>query len=249
MTSIIPEYQSIIPRQAELAVHCRGVTKSYGNGDSKVTALRGIDLDVRTGELLMLVGPSGCGKTTLISCIAGILNHDAGICSVFGHDFKAMSQRDKTKLRGQTIGFVFQAFNLLPTLTAAENVAVPLLINRYPRAEAIGKAREMLERVGLGQRYKSMPRELSGGQQQRVAIARAMIHDPRIIVCDEPTSALDHQTGHQIMEMLRAVALREGRALVIVTHDARIFEFADRIAQMDDGTVQRVVDSAEELKN
>lgn len=249
MTSIIPEYQSVIPRPAELAVHCRGVTKSYGAGDSKVTALRGIDLDVRTGELLMLVGPSGCGKTTLISCIAGILNHDEGICRVFGHDFKAMSQWEKTKLRGQTIGFVFQAFNLLPTLTAAENVAVPLLINRVPRAEAIEKAREMLERVGLGQRYKALPKELSGGQQQRVAVARAMIHDPRIIVCDEPTSALDHQTGHQIMEMLRAVALREGRALVIVTHDARIFEFADRIAQMDDGTVRRVVDSPEELKN
>ncbi|MGD0768580.1 MAG: ABC transporter ATP-binding protein [Tepidisphaeraceae bacterium] len=249
MTSTIQEYQSVIPHPPELAVHCRGVTKSYGAGAAKVTALRGIDLDVRTGELLMLVGPSGCGKTTLISCIAGILDQDEGRCSVFGHDFKLMPQREKTRLRGRTVGFVFQAFNLLPTLSAAENVAVPLLIHQIPRAKAIAKAREILDRVGLGARHGAMPSELSGGQQQRVAIARALVHDPKIIVCDEPTSALDHETGHQIMEMLRSVAMRSGRSLVIVTHDARIFEFADRIAQMDDGTVQRVVDSAEELNN
>jgi putative ABC transport system ATP-binding protein len=249
MTSTIHEYQSVTPRPPELAVHCRGVNKSYGAGATRVTALRGIDLDVRTGELLMLVGPSGCGKTTLISCIAGILDHDQGRCSVFGHDFKSMPQREKTRFRARTVGFVFQAFNLVPTLTAAQNVAVPLLINQVPRAKAIAKARDILDRVGLGARCASMPRELSGGEQQRVAIARALIHDPRIIVCDEPTSALDHETGHQIMEMLRSVAMRSGRSLVIVTHDARIFEFADRIAQMDDGTVQRVVDSPQELKN
>src|SRR5580693_6851166 len=133
MTSVIHEYQSVIPATPELAVQCRGLTKSYGTGAGTVTALRGIDLEVRTGELLMLVGPSGCGKTTLISCIAGILDQDDGVCTVFGHDFKAMGQREKTRLRGRTIGFVFQAFNLLPTLTAAENVAVPLLINGTPR--------------------------------------------------------------------------------------------------------------------
>jgi putative ABC transport system ATP-binding protein len=249
MTSTIHERQSLIPHPPELAVHCRGVTKSYGAGAAKVTALRGIDLDVRTGELLMLVGPSGCGKTTLISCIAGILDHDEGRCRVFGHDFKSMPQGERTRLRGRTVGFVFQSFHLLPTLSAAENVAVPLLINRMPRPQAIGKAREILDRVGLGARHASMPSELSGGQQQRVAIARALVHDPKIIVCDEPTSALDHETGHQIMEMLRSVAMRSGRSLVIVTHDARIFEFADRIARMDDGTVQQVVDSPQELKN
>ena len=249
MTSIVPEYQSIVPRAPELAVSCQGVTKSYGQGNSKVAALRGIDLEVRSGELLMLVGPSGCGKTTLISCIAGILNHDDGRCSVFGHDFKSMPAREKTRLRGQTIGFVFQSFNLLPTLTAAENVAVPLLINRIPRPRAIGRAREMLDLVGLGERHASLPRQLSGGQQQRVAIARALVHDPRIIVCDEPTSALDHETGHQIMELLRSTAMRSGRSLVIVTHDARIFEFADRIARMDDGIIERVVDSPRDLQN
>jgi putative ABC transport system ATP-binding protein len=249
MTSLIPEYQSVIPAAPELAVHCRGVTKSYGVGAGQVTALRGIDLDVRTGELLMLVGPSGCGKTTLISCIAGILDHDEGVCTVFGNDFKSMNQGQRTRLRGRTLGFVFQSFNLLPTLTAAENVAVPLLINGMPRSRAITKAREILEQVGLGQRHGSLPKQLSGGQQQRVAIARALVHDPKIIVCDEPTSALDHETGHQVMEMLRSVAMRSGRSLVIVTHDARIFEFADRIAQMDDGVIQKVVDSHEELKN
>jgi putative ABC transport system ATP-binding protein len=247
MTAIASEYQSVVPGSAEFAVHCRGVTKTYGVGDARVTALRGVDLDVKTGELLMLVGPSGCGKTTLISCIAGILDQNDGVCTVFGHDFKAMPQRDKTRLRGETIGFVFQAFNLLPTLTAAENVAVPLLINGAPRAQAVAKAKEMLAQVGLGGRHRSLPKELSGGQQQRVAIARALVHDPKIIVCDEPTSALDHETGHQVMELLRSMAMRTGRSLVIVTHDARIFGFADRIAQMDDGKVERIVDSPDEL--
>jgi putative ABC transport system ATP-binding protein len=216
------------------------VTKTYGAGSAAVTALRGIDLDVRAGELMMLVGPSGCGKTTLISVIAGILDRDAGACTVFGNDYAAMSQREKTRYRGETIGFVFQAFNLLPTLTAAENVSIPLLINGAPRGVAMQKAREMLARVGLGDRDRALPSQLSGGQQQRVAIARALVHDPKLIVCDEPTSALDHETGHRVMELLKAVALKEDRALVIVTHDARIFEFADRIARMDDGRVVRI---------
>jgi putative ABC transport system ATP-binding protein len=249
MTSIIPEYQSAIAAPPDLAVHCQGITKSYGVGSGKVAALRGIDLDVRTGELLMLVGPSGCGKTTLISCIAGILDHDEGVCTVFGHNFKEMPQGDRTRLRGQTLGFVFQAFNLLPTLTAAENVSVPLLINGIPRKKALVKAKEILGQVGLGERVGSLPKQLSGGQQQRVAIARALVHDPKIIVCDEPTSALDHETGHQVMEMLRSVAMRSGRSLVIVTHDARIFDFADRIARMDDGVIQQIVDSADQLKH
>ncbi len=249
MSAIVAEYEPVLPCAAELAVRCQGMTKSYGTGEAAVTALRGIDLEVQTGELLMLVGPSGCGKTTLISCIAGILDHDGGKCSVFGQDFKSMPGREKTRWRGQTVGFVFQAFNLLPTLTAAENVAVPLLINRAPRAAAIGKAREMLAQVGLAQRHASLPRELSGGEQQRVAIARALIHDPRIIVCDEPTSALDHGTGHQVMEMLRSVGMHDGRTLVIVTHDARIFEFADRIAQMDDGIIQKIANPPDVTRN
>ena len=241
LTSIFhaPELRSEPP---ETAVHCRGVKKVYGEGTAAVTALRGVDLDVATGELLMLVGPSGCGKTTLISVIAGILDPSAGDCRVFGVDFKHMSQAEKTETRGEMIGFVFQAFNLIPTLTAAENVAIPLLLRGQRRSAALRKAREMLDRVGLGDRVQSRPGQLSGGQQQRVAIARALVHDPKLIVCDEPTSALDHETGQKVMRLLRDVALDEGRALVIVTHDARIFGYADRIAKMDDGRVVEVVE-------
>jgi putative ABC transport system ATP-binding protein len=212
-------------------------------------ALRGIDLDVRKGELMMLVGPSGCGKTTLISVVAGILDQDTGDCRVLGEILISLTPRKKTQFRGQNVGFVFQAFNLLPTLSAAENAAVPLLINGLPRAKALDRAKAMLTRVGLGDRAHSLPAQLSGGQQQRVAIARALVHDPRLIVCDEPTSALDHETGHKVMDLLREVALGDGRALVIVTHDARIFGFADRIARMDDGRIERVVQSAAELEH
>ena len=231
----------------DIAVRCRGITKVYGAGAATVTALRGIDLDVTTDELLMLVGPSGCGKTTLISVIAGILDQNDGDCVVFGNDFKNMSQSQKTRKRGELIGFVFQAFNLLPTLTAAENVSIPLLLNGVKRNEAMDRAQDMLNRVGLEDRVQSMPNQMSGGQQQRVAIARALVHQPRLIVCDEPTSALDHETGHRVMELLREVALGENRALVIVTHDARIFSFADRIAKMDDGRITKVVTDANEL--
>jgi putative ABC transport system ATP-binding protein len=222
------------------AVVARGVTKAFGPADNRVIALRGVDLDVHTGELLMLVGPSGCGKTTLISVIAGILDHDVGECQVFGQDLKAMGAAARTRFRGQNLGFVFQAFNLLPTLTAAENVAIPLLIQGKSRREALPRAQRLLERVGLGDRGGAFPTQLSGGQQQRVAIARALVHEPRLIVCDEPTSALDHTTGMTVMELLREVALGPDRALVIVTHDQRIFPFADRIAYMDDGRIDRI---------
>jgi len=228
------------------AVLCQGVTKHYGEGNARVVALRGVDLEVRAGELLMLVGPSGCGKTTLISVIAGILDRDDGQCEVFGQDFAKMSQRGRTLCRGRNIGFVFQAFNLLPTLTAAENVAVPLMILGEGRGAAVKKASDMLAIMGLGDRTHSLPSELSGGQQQRVAIARALVHEPRLIVCDEPTSALDHDTGHVIMRLLRTVALKEDRALVIVTHDARIVGFADRIAKMDDGRIVRITENPRE---
>lgn len=231
----------------ELAVSCRGVTKIYGVGADRTPALRGVDLDVNTGELLMLVGPSGCGKTTLISIVAGILDQNEGECHVFGNDLKHMQGRKKTEYRGRSIGFVFQAFNLLPALSAAENVAVPLLILGVKRTEAIARAKDVLAKVGLEKRTNALPSELSSGQQQRVAIARAMVHQPRLIVCDEPTSSLDQETGHKVMEILRDVALAPDRALVIVTHDARVFEFADRIAKMNDGLIERVVDSPAQL--
>jgi len=244
-----------------IAVYCKGVTKTYTTGSTKVLALRGVDLDVRLGELLMLVGPSGCGKTTLISVIAGILDHDEGECLVFSQDlramgqtrktryrganigfvfeqdFRAMGQTQKTRYRGANIGFVFQAYNLIPTLSVIENVAVPLLIQRKSRAEAHSRAKEMLDRVDLADKLHVLPSQLSGGQQQRVAIARALVHRPRLIVCDEPTSALDADTGRLVIEVLRQTALSEDRSLIIVTHDNRIFNFADRIARMDDGRI------------
>jgi putative ABC transport system ATP-binding protein len=250
MSKVLPYEENasaVTDLPGDVTVHCRNVVKSYGSGSSKVMALRGIDLDVRKGELLMLVGPSGCGKTTLISVIAGILNQDSGDCRVLGEDLLAMGQRRKTRFRGENVGFVFQAFNLLPSLSAAENAAVPLLINGMSRGKAIAKAKEMLPRVGLGDRTHSLPSQFSGGQQQRVAIARALVHEPKLIVCDEPTSALDHETGHKVMDLLRDVALGEGRSLVIVTHDSRIFGFADRIARMDDGRIDKMV-TKEELQ-
>ena len=225
------------------AVICKGVTKSFGTGDAKVHALRGIDLEVRTGELLMLVGPSGCGKTTLISVIAGILDRDGGECSVFDNDFQQMSQARRTRYRGDSIGFVFQAYNLIPALTAAENVAVPLLLQGMSMTRAVARAGEFLDRVGLGERTRSLPSQLSGGQMQRVAIARALVHEPKLIVCDEPTSALDHETGQKVIELMRQVAVGPDRALIIVTHDSRIFDYADRIARMDDGLIADVTPS------
>ncbi|MFA6052818.1 MAG: ABC transporter ATP-binding protein [Methylobacter sp.] len=226
--------------QTSLAVRCQNVVKVYDTGGQKVTALNGVNLEIALGELMMLVGPSGCGKTTLISVIAGILDQDSGSCEVFGQDLLNMSNQHKLDFRARNIGFVFQAFNLLPSLSAAENVSIPLIINGIKRAEAERKAIAVLEQVGLGERVTALPSELSGGQQQRVAIARALIHSPRLIVCDEPTSSLDHETGRNVMTLLKEVALHEDRALVIVTHDARIFDFADRIAEMDDGHIIKV---------
>lgn len=224
----------------ELAVRCSGITKSYGTGEARVEALRGIDLDVLPGELMMLVGPSGCGKTTLISVIAGILDHDAGDCELFGHNLQSLSRQELVAYRGKNIGFVFQAFNLVPSLTIAENVAIPLLLGRVPMAEAIKRAHQCLADVGLKGRETALPSGFSGGQQQRVALARALVHNPRLVVCDEPTSALDHVTGKRVMDVLKKTAVTRDRALIIVTHDARIFEFADRIAHMDDGKIEKV---------
>lgn len=234
--------QSPIDALNSVAVHCRGVMKSYGTGEAQIVALRGVDLDVRAGELLMVVGPSGCGKTTLVSVIAGILNQDSGECEVLGQELKTIGRSEKTRFRGQSIGFVFQMFNLLPALTAVENVSVPLLINGASRAEAEARAKDALHAVSLGHRLDALPAKLSGGEQQRVAIARALVHNPKLIVCDEPTSNLDHAAGRSAMELLRGIAKGPDRALIVVTHDPRIFEFADRIARMDDGKIIEVVE-------
>jgi putative ABC transport system ATP-binding protein len=224
-----------------VAVRCRGVGKTYGTGDTRVAALAGLDLDVFEGEVLMLVGPSGSGKTTLISIITALLAPDAGECHVFGRDLAAMNQLERARFRGASIGFVFQTFNLLPALTALENVSVPLCVAKVPAREAAARAKEALERVRLGARLDALPSQLSGGQQQRVAIARALVHDPRLIVCDEPTSNLDHATGQSILETLVTVARKPGRAIIVVTHDPRIYSYADRVALIDDGKIVDVL--------
>lgn len=227
---------------SHLAVHCRSVTKSYGSGAGRVMALRGIDLEVRRGELMMVTGPSGCGKTTLISVIAGILDQDSGQCEVFGRELNRMGKTERTHFRGRSIGFVFQLFNLLPALSAVENVSVPLLLKGMARRDAEAQAEQALRAVDLGSRLDARPNNLSGGEQQRVAIARAVVHDPTLIVCDEPTSNLDHVTGHSTMELLRNLAKSPNRALIVVTHDPRIFNFADRIARMDDGKIVEIIE-------
>jgi putative ABC transport system ATP-binding protein len=223
-----------------LAVYVRGITKTFGKGSTAVQALKGVDFDARQGELLMIVGPSGCGKTTLLSVIAGTLEFEQGEVDVFGHSLHALKPRQVTEFRKRNVGFIFQQFNLIPTLTLIENVSVPLLINGVARREAEERADAMLKQVGLEGRGRHTPLQLSGGQQQRVAIARALVHEPRLVICDEPTSALDKDTGQHIMEQLREIARHPERCVIVVTHDSRVFKFADRMTEMEDGRVQRV---------
>jgi putative ABC transport system ATP-binding protein len=223
-----------------MAVVCEGVVKEFGDGDAKVVALQGIDQEVPPGELALLVGPSGCGKTTLISIIAGLLDPTRGDVTVLGTNLTRLSGRAKVEFRGRNIGFVFQQYNLLPALTAAENAAVPLLIAGQPRRHAVEKAAHLLDAVGMGNRVKALPSQLSGGQQQRVAIARALLHEPRLLVCDEPTAALDAHSGQTMMELIRRVAVQPDRTVIVVTHDSRVFGFGDRIITMSDGRVERV---------
>jgi putative ABC transport system ATP-binding protein len=222
------------------AVSCRGVTKEFGDGETRIQVLRGIDLQILSGEMTLLVGPSGCGKTTLISIIAGLLNPTAGEVTVLGQRPDALSGHRGVCFRGRNIGFVFQQYNLLPALTAAENAALPLLISGLSRREAVARATAILESVGMGAKARVLPSQLSGGQQQRVAIARALVHDPRLIVCDEPTAALDAHAGQIVMELFRCSAVQPGRAVIVVTHDNRVFHFGDRIIHINDGRIEQV---------
>lgn len=226
-----------MPEEKPLAVVCRDIKKAFGEGSARVEALRGVNLEVKQGELLLLMGPSGSGKTTLISVIAGILTQDSGECMVSNLDLAHMPDREKTHYRGHHIGFVFQAFNLIPSLTCQENVSIPLIINGADRITAMQKAKELLERTGIPEKADAFPAQLSGGQQQRVAIARSMIHGPNLIVCDEPTSFLDHVTGAKVMELLRSISAERGTTLIVVSHDIRITQYADRIAHLEDGRI------------
>jgi putative ABC transport system ATP-binding protein len=221
----------------EPAVDCRGVRKDFGQGDAKVSVLRGVDFSARPGELTFLVGPSGCGKTTLLSVIAGLLDSDGGEVRIFGESPERLPSRERILFRRRHLGFVYQQYNLLPALTAAENAAVPLLAAGMARRAAVGKASELLATLGLGDRVQALPSRLSGGQQQRVTLARALIHEPRLILCDEPTAALDHASGDAVMGLLSRHAVHPDRAVIVVTHDSRVLGYADRIATMDDGCI------------
>jgi putative ABC transport system ATP-binding protein len=221
-------------------VSCRNLRKHFGSGEAKVEALRGVDFETRFGELSFLVGPSGCGKTTLISIIAGLLDRTGGELSVLGTKVDELSATERVLFRRRNLGFIFQQFNLLPALTAAENVAVPLIAAGTSRRRAVDRANALLSQLGLGNRLNALPVTLSGGQQQRVAIARALIHEPRLVVCDEPTAALDHASGEAVMDLLAANAVRPGRTVIVVTHDTRVFHYAHSIAHMDDGRIVNV---------
>ncbi len=235
-----PQGAAETPPGADVAVRVRGVTKHFGVGGASIRALRGVDIDISVNQVLMLVGPSGCGKTTLLSVICGVLEADSGEVDLFGVRWSDLSESQKTARRGELVGYVFQQFNLIPTLTTSQNVAVPLLIRGVPMPEALRRAREALANVGLGDRLSEVPANLSGGMQQRVAIARALVGNPRLLVCDEPTANLDGHTGQKIMEIIKqatrpADPSAPARCVIVVTHDARLFHLADRIEQMEDG--------------
>jgi len=229
----------------EIAVRLKGVQKEFGEGESRVLVLRGVDLDVHFGEMALLVGPSGSGKTTLLSVIAGLLDSTSGKVEVLGEQVEKLPSKERILFRRKNLGFVFQQYNLLPALTAAENVAVPLLAAGEKTRAAVKKGADLLEALRMGKRANALPSQLSGGEQQRVAIARALIHEPPLIVCDEPTAALDAETGQAVMQLLSEAAVRSDRAVLVVTHDSRIFGFADRKAFMGDGKIVRMETKAE----
>ncbi|MBA3816392.1 MAG: ABC transporter ATP-binding protein [Parachlamydiaceae bacterium] len=221
----------------EIAIRCKSIKKYYGPPENRVEALKGIDLDIFKGQLTLLVGPSGSGKTTLLSIFANILTPDEGQLWLLGKDTSKMSEKEKTNFCKDQLGIVFQSYFLVPSLNLADNVALPLLIDGISQKEAQKRAIEMLKRFHLDQRYLSSPTLLSKGQQQRVAIARAMIKDASIILCDEPTSSLDHTAGMEVMALLRNLAKDFSKAVLVVTHDHRIFECADRVVNIDDGQI------------
>ncbi len=228
-------------------IEARNITKDFASGEVTSRVLHGVDLDVRAGELLLMIGPSGSGKTTMISILAGILSASAGEVRIEGRPLAGRSASALAKFRREQVGFIFQQYNLLPTLTAAENAAIPLVAAGLSHRQAEARARNVLEGLGMGPHADKMPKQLSGGQMQRVAIARALVHQPKIIVCDEPTAALDAASGRAAMEQLRAASLAPDRAVIVVTHDPRIYGFADRVVRMEDGRITGSFDTPQSI--
>jgi ABC-type lipoprotein export system ATPase subunit len=222
---------------ADAIIRAEGVVKTYDTGTDKVQALRGVDFAVARGEMVGVMGPSGCGKTTLLNCLSGLDDVDAGQIWLEGDDLARMGDRKRTDYRARRMGFVFQVYNLLPVLSAVENVELPLLVAGVRPKEARQRSLDALETVGLVNWAKHRPAELSGGQRQRVTIARSLVNDPAIVWGDEPTGALDSSTATEIMDLLRDLNQRRGLTLVLVTHDPGVGELCDRIVRMRDGQI------------
>lgn len=223
----------------QITIECKNITKHFGQGETYVPTLKGIDLVAHENETIMLMGPSGSGKTTLLSIIGGILSQDSGDCLVLNVSLNSLPEKEKTTFRGKNIGFMFQHFTLVPTLNSVENAAIPLLLQGYSRNDALRESSKLLLSMGLDQQRYRTPNGLSGGEQQRVAIARACIHRPKIILCDEPTSFLDHVQGQKIMQLLTDMRKENNSTLFVVTHDPRILGFADQILEIEDGFIKK----------
>jgi putative ABC transport system ATP-binding protein len=229
----------MVSEQRETVIRAQGLSKIYREGATELRALQEVDLKVRAGELTLLMGPSGSGKTTLLSILGCILRASNGKLEVLGEEVLALPEKELPRIRREAIGFVFQGFNLFPTLTAAENVSLALDVRGQRGAAAKKRGEELLAEVGLAQKARSFPADLSGGQKQRVAIARALAGDPPILLADEPTAALDWTSGRAVIELLQRLARVHGRAVVMVTHDPRVLSFGDRIIHLEDGKIVR----------
>jgi len=220
---------------SDVVVAGTDVWKVYGTGDTAVPALKGISVEIHRGQMVAIMGPSGCGKTTLLNCFSGLDEISRGVVTLEGVNIHAMTDDQKSAYRAKRSGFVFQSYNLLPVLSAVENVEMPLLIAGTPAKEARARAREMLEGLGLGDRADHRPSELSGGQQQRVSLARALVNRPAIVWADEPTGNLDDEGSHQVTALLRELNHTFGQTIVVVTHDADVAKACDRTLRMRDG--------------
>lgn len=225
----------------------QAVSKFYQAGNATIRAVDSVSVEVKAGEFVALVGPSGSGKTTLLAMLAGLLRPTEGGIIIDGRDLSAMSDKERTAFRREKIGFTFQANNLTPFLTAQENVELMLRLNGKLDKAGKARARDLLQRLGLGDRLNSLPRQLSGGQQQRVAIARALIHEPSVVLADEPTASLDTERAYQVVETFATLIREQNRAGVMVTHDLRMVQYVDRVIQMMDGRLARIVDDPDEI--
>jgi putative ABC transport system ATP-binding protein len=234
MTPVMPKSAGV---SQEYAVYAEGLEMVFPMGDQPLRVLKGIDLKIKMGDIQLLMGPSGSGKTTLLSILGGILTPTEGNVFLMGQDITELSRHKLAQFRLKNMGFIFQGFNLFPALTAAENIEAALNLKGYKGNEARQQSLKLLEQVGLGDKSKSLPSDLSGGQKQRIAIARALAGKPRLIFADEPTAALDSQRGRAVIELLRSLAKEEGCTVVMVTHDPRIMDIADRVVYVEDGMI------------